>query len=69
MHPGRQLLGQGRAITLLERPLLQANMYKHLVLQQHMDQSSFHREARALQLQASRVGCGRAARLTARSAC
>lgn len=34
-----------------------ANMYKHLVLQQRTDNSSYHREARALQLQVRASGC------------
>ncbi|WIA28816.1 hypothetical protein OEZ86_011345 [Tetradesmus obliquus] len=51
-------VGPGGASSVLEVArgsfYFHANMFKHLVLRQRIDASSFHREARALQLQAPR---------------
>lgn len=48
-------VGPGGAMSVLEVTrgsyYFHANMYKHLVVRQRTDNSSYHREARALQLQ------------------
>ncbi|WIA08761.1 hypothetical protein OEZ85_008184 [Tetradesmus obliquus] len=61
LHSRRLLnveVGPGGASSVLEVRrgsfYFHANMFKHLVLRQRIDASSFHREARALQLQAPR---------------
>jgi hypothetical protein len=52
-------VGPGGASSVLEVSrgsfYFHANMFKHLVVQQRVDNSSYHREARALQLQVGRV--------------
>jgi hypothetical protein len=61
LHSRRLLnveVGPGGAGSVLEVTrgsfYFHANMFKHLAVQQRIDNSSYHREARALQLQ---VGC------------